>query len=162
MQTGRQKLPGSLSYNQIVSLHRYNVRMHCLIHLSWQNVTCCLSWANPDHLNQLCLLAGQSQSKKCESGWQKNKPTLCPAAHLSSSGEKNLCHFAGLGSVIGNHTCSWMYHVGGHTLDNYVEIITHHRRTVSSLKRETNAAMLKMKEKIKIKLCQIISMRYSS
>lgn len=40
-----------------------------------------------------------------------------------------------------------MYDVGGHTLDNYVEIIKHHRRTMSSLKRETNAAMFKMKEK---------------
>lgn len=53
----------------------------CVIHLSRQNVTHSSSWANPDHLN------GPFTLQACESGRQKNKLTLCPAAHLG----KNKC-----------------------------------------------------------------------
>lgn len=43
----------------------------------------------PGHLNFLLLLpATQSPQKACESGRQKNKLSLCPAAHLASNGRK--------------------------------------------------------------------------
>lgn len=43
-------------------------RSHCLVHLSWQNVTGSSSWANPGHLKRLRLPASQSHRKHAKVG----------------------------------------------------------------------------------------------
>lgn len=83
-QTGGQKLPGSLSCRQILASDE--LRTHCLIHLSRQNVTRSSSGANRGPSES--WLCHPVTLKACESGRQKNKPTLCPAAHLGSDGVK--------------------------------------------------------------------------
>lgn len=70
----------------------------------------------PGHLNFLLLLpATQSPQKACESGRQKNKLSLCPAAHLASNGRKLSVRFVLLMWAL---VCVWTAHCKQIALQN--------------------------------------------